>query len=262
MRAERHSVTVHAKSLDHAIKDAAKTLGVTHDQLDYELVSKTDAGGLLSFFGGKKVEIKAWSKEKTSSDRSNGRSKARAPRPVEVEAEKAELTEKELADLIEDLRGFCKGICQFMTDDKVEIEAHLDGDRLTLNVKNEYLADQIIKNPRLAESFEHILRKKPRYLKRELPFRIFVDANGLRINRENELVEMAKDLSMQVSENQRPIVLNYKSSYDRKIIHMALDRDDRVYTKSIGSGSNRKLMILPARAGDQKGQHNESEYDS
>lgn len=259
MRAERNSVTVHAKSLEHAIKDAAKTLGVSHDQLDYELVSKTDAGGLLSFFGGKKVEIKAWSKA------TNGSRSAKASRPAktkEVESEVAELTEKEMADLIEDLRGFCKGICQFMTDDEVEIEAQLNEDRLTLNVKNEYLADQIIKNPRLAESFEHILRKKPRYLKRELPFRIFVDANGLRINRENELVEMAKDLSMQVFENQRPIVLNYKSSYDRKIIHMALDRDDRVYTKSIGSGSNRKLMILPARDGDQKGQRNESEYNS
>ena len=28
---------------------------------------------------------------------------------------------------------------------------------------------------------------------------------------------------------------------------MALDKDDLVYTKSIGSGSNRKLMILPQK---------------
>ncbi len=28
---------------------------------------------------------------------------------------------------------------------------------------------------------------------------------------------------------------------------MALDADDRVYTKSIGSGPNRKLMILPVK---------------
>ena len=45
----------------------------------------------------------------------------------------------------------------------------------------------------------------------------------------------------------KPAILDYKSSYDRKIIHMALDQDDRVYTKSIGSGPNRKLMILPAK---------------
>ena len=41
--------------------------------------------------------------------------------------------------------------------------------------------------------------------------------------------------------------MTHKSSYDRKIIHMALDKDDLVYTKSIGSGANRKLMILPSK---------------
>jgi spoIIIJ-associated protein len=58
---------------------------------------------------------------------------------------------------------------------------------------------------------------------------------------------MAKDLSEKVHENKKPIVLNYKSPYERKIIHMALDKDDRVYTKSIGSGPGRKLMILPSQ---------------
>ncbi|MEZ4743631.1 MAG: R3H domain-containing nucleic acid-binding protein [Bdellovibrionota bacterium] len=61
---------------------------------------------------------------------------------------------------------------------------------------------------------------------------------------------MANDLSIKVSENKRPVVLNYKSSYDRKIIHMALDKDEKVYTKSIGSGPNRKLMILPIDGAD------------
>jgi hypothetical protein len=32
---------------------------------------------------------------------------------------------------------------------------------------------------------------------------------------------------------------------------MALDKDDRVYTKSIGTGPNRKLMILPIRKKDE-----------
>ena len=68
------------------------------------------------------------------------------------------------------------------------------------------------------------------------------------------LIEMAHDLSDKVHEKQKPIVLNYKSSYDRKIIHMALDKNDKVYTKSIGSGANRKLMILPVKQ-DQANQH-------
>ena len=40
---------------------------------------------------------------------------------------------------------------------------------------------------------------------------------------------------------------------------MALDKDDRVYTKSIGSGPNRKLMILPSK-GSPVGEDSPQEY--
>jgi spoIIIJ-associated protein len=46
-------------------------------------------------------------------------------------------------------------------------------------------------------------------------------------------------------------VLDYKSAADRKIIHMALENDTRVYTKSIGNGPSRKLMILLSRGRKQ-----------
>lgn len=158
------------------------------------------------------------------------------------------LSKKEVDNLIEDLKTFCAGICEFLVGKPVEIDAYLDKERLTLDIEDQKLASQVLKNTRLAESMEHILRKKPRYLKRELPFRIFVDACGIRAKREVELAEMAKDLSQKVIQHRKPIVLNYKSSYDRRIIHLALDKDERVYTKSIGTGVNRKLMILPAKA--------------
>jgi len=239
MRAEQKTINVQAKNLDQALKNAAVNLGVAPDSVQYEIISQTDAG-LLSFLGGRRIEIKAWSAKPAP--------RASAP-STESGVQLPPLTAKEIEDLVEDLRVFCKTICEFIAGEDVDVTTELEGERLIVNINSEYLAEKIAKNARLAESLEHILRKKPRYLKRELPFRIFVDARGMRADRETELVEMAKDLSSQVVENQKPIVLNYKSSYDRKIIHMALDKDDRVYTKSIGSGANRKLMILPVKPG-------------
>ena len=58
---------------------------------------------------------------------------------------------------------------------------------------------------------------------------------------------MAQELSTKVYKNKRSITLKDKSSYDRKIIHMALDADKRVYTKSVGVGFRRRLMIIPRR---------------
>jgi spoIIIJ-associated protein len=249
------TITVHAKSIDHALKKAALDLGVAKEDIEYELISQTDAG-LLSFLGGRRVEIKAWS-SKVVPPPVKATPSRRAQIEEEDEINREPLEGRELEDLVEDLRSFCAGVCRFIAETpEVAVTASLEDERLTLNIDNEDLAQQIGKNSRLAESLEHILRKKPRYLKRELPFRIFVDARGIRASRELELVEMAKDLSLKVAENQRPIVLNYKSSYDRKIIHMALDKDERVYTKSIGTGANRKLMILPVK--DDGQDHGES----
>jgi spoIIIJ-associated protein len=160
---------------------------------------------------------------------------------------KEPLAPEQVDALVNELKDFCAGICGAIAGEPVTVTGAVEDGRLVLNVESEYVAQQIAKNSKLAEAMEHILRKKPRHLRQELPFRIFVDVGGLRKKRESDLVQMAHDLSAKVHENKRPIVLNYKSSYDRKIIHMALDKDERVYTKSIGSGPNRKLMILPSR---------------
>ncbi|MGE0171765.1 MAG: protein jag [Oligoflexales bacterium] len=271
MQKQQSKVRVTAKSLEEAISEAARDLGIPDENVDFEIVSQSN-GGLFSFFGNKKVELLAWDKRGTKPEKKVvPDAKIEAPPPprraarsiakddgldtdeVASEEPKVELTAEEVEALKEDLRNFCAEICSYIVGEKVEVRALVEDDRLVLDINNDEIMTQISKNTKLAESMEHILRKKPRYLKRELPFRIFVDVNGVRQKREQDLIEMAQDLSAKVSENKRPIVLNYKSSYDRKIIHMALDKDDRVYTKSIGSGPNRKLMILPAtkKAGEQ-----------
>lgn len=264
MQNQKNESRVSAKNLEKALAKGAALLGVAQEELKYRVISKTN-GGFFSFLG-RKIEIAVWvaPKRARNNNQNGGRRKSRRPakheaapkkqmpRQTQTEAQ-PEMTSDEIAALKDDLTTFCAGICSHMFGENVDVESHIDGDRLVVNIENEYLAAQVAKNGKLAESLEHILRKKPRHLKRELPFRIFVDVQGLRQKREADLAEMAHDLSEKVSRNKRPIVLNYKSSYDRKIIHMTLDKDERVYTKSIGSGPNRKLMILPSK---RKGEGN------
>ena len=238
-------IRVTAKTVEVAIKEAATLLNIEPKAVGYRVVSQTN-GGFFSFLA-KKVEIAAWAKEAGRSTTKRSRGQGRG----EQESSSVALSPAEIDELKEDLRSFCAGICGYISDGDVQVSAELEDQRLVLNIDDEYLSAQIAKNSKLAESLEHILRKKPRHLKRELPFRIFVDVKGVRQKREGDLVELARDLSEKVHENRRPIVLNYKSSYDRKIIHMALDKDDRVYTKSIGTGPNRKLMILPIKNKDE-----------
>ena len=263
----REAVTIESKSLELALVKAAGALGVTQDDIAYEIIKEETGKGLFSFFKNPIVEIKACVKTKPTLEGRTAHDRSRSQRPerqrpvkeardgdyddeeFDSDEPREELSPDKVDALRDELRDFCAGIVSRVAGEPVTVDARIDDGRLVMDVQSEYIAQQINKNTKLAEAMEHILRKKPRHLRQELPFRIFVDVSGLRRKREEDLIQMAFDLSAKVHENKRPIVLNYKSSYDRKIIHMALDKDTRVYTKSIGSGPNRKLMILPSRDG-------------
>ena len=230
------SVTVEEKSLQLALVKAAGLLSITQDLLEHKVLEKKN--GIFGIFG-KKILIEAWKK---------GDRRARPSLRSAANPEPIALSPKEIQGLKNELVTSLQTLCKLMTGSAVTVTSDLQEDRLVLNIEDQALAEQVAKNGKLAEALEHILRKCPKHLKQELPFRVFLDAKGIRREREENLIEMAQDLSAKVFENKKPVVLNYKSSYDRKIIHMALDKDDRVYTKSIGSGNNRKLMILPSSA--------------
>jgi spoIIIJ-associated protein len=243
-------VRIKAKKLEQALTLAAEKLNAHVDDLEYEVVSQT--GGGLLFFLGRSIEIRAWKKEEKRAARSKTRhaKQQQHEQPAKDESAAELYSPEEIDALVKDLRDFCEKICSYITGEELKVTARLVDERLVLDVDSDALANLMAKNSKLAESLEHILRKRPRHIKRELPFRVFVDVNGGRREREESLVALAQDLSDKVNQNKKPIVLNYRSAYDRKIIHMALDKDERVYTRSIGHGSNRKLMILPIKDGE------------
>ena len=243
-------VIITAKTLDLALIRAAGQLGTSSDRVEHQI--KTETSGFLGL--GKKITIEAWKNSGRSKSRSTKGAKSLSKRHPKrhrtsnnENTEKTVLSSDQVAKLKEELTDFLGNVAELTVGEKVSVESALENGRLTLDIKSEYLAEQFLKNSKIADSFEHLLKKKPRHIKQELPFRVFVDAQGVRVSREIELSEMARNLSEKVFSENKPVVLNYKSSYDRKIIHMTLDKDDRVYTKSIGKGPSRKLMILPSK---------------
>lgn len=247
MDKQQDAIRVQGNSLAEALAEAAERLGVDQSRLRYETVERSK--GFLSFLSPRRTEIDAWVVSAVMTSVASSRP---VGMPADVEdadlsIPKRVLSQSEIEELRDDLGAFWTGICERMVGQPVHCTATLADGRLVLDADDEFLAQQIIRNSKLAEALENVIRKKPRHLKQELPFRVFVDARSQRTQREQELIQMAKEMSDKVCQSQRPIVLNNRCAYDRKIIHMALDQDKRVFTKSIGSGSGRKLMILPAR---------------
>jgi spoIIIJ-associated protein len=82
---------------------------------------------------------------------------------------------------------------------------------------------------------------------------IVVDSEEYRKRREESLLGMAERIREKVKKSQKPLSLSHMNAHDRRIIHLALQEDETIVTKSRGEGEYRKVIVLPARKGNNGG---------
>ena len=270
-------ISVSAKNLELAIIKAAGELRISPADVSHKVNSQSSG-----FFGfGKKITIEAWDGslvKKRAHSTQSAKSKATAKKPYKKTAHQNHKSNKQkkyvnnskqkrlefknkidsfdfnsekTQKVIQDLSEFFALILKNGFNIGSEIVTKIDksnnyGPRLILDVQSNQFAELLTSNDQLAEALEHVLRKKPKHLKKQLPVKIFVDGCGNRASKESELSKLAKITSDKVYNTNQSISLNYKSAYDRKIIHRVLGNDPRVKTRSVGKGAQRKLIVTPA----------------
>jgi spoIIIJ-associated protein len=72
-----------------------------------------------------------------------------------------------------------------------------------------------------------------------------------RIRRENELRKLARRAADQVEKTGRKQVLEPMPPNERRIVHMALRENAKVYTESTGEEPYRKVSVYPAEDQEQ-----------
>jgi spoIIIJ-associated protein len=78
---------------------------------------------------------------------------------------------------------------------------------------------------------------------------IVIDTEEYRKRREESLVALAMRLGEKVKKTKKPVTVGHMNAHDRRVIHMAMQDDETLTTKSRGEGEYRKIVILPARRG-------------
>ena len=79
--------------------------------------------------------------------------------------------------------------------------------------------------------------------------RIIIDTEEYRKRREQSLVALAVRLGEKVKKTKKPVTVGHMNAHDRRVIHMAMQNDETLTTKSRGEGEYRKILILPVRRG-------------
>lgn len=241
-----------AKNKDEALRLAAEELGVTMEELDYEVVR--EAKGLMKLLAGSEAEIVAWVKAEAEEEKKQAENKERKPekkaekKPVEKTEKKStpKAAKKEEKDIVipktavDDAILFLKGLLSRMG---LEAELHVRLDNaINIDVSGEKMGLLIGKRGDTLDAVQyltslHVNRNKGQYIK------INVDTENYRAKREETLVHLARGLQRNVLRDKKPITLEPMSPNERRIIHSALQHYKNIRTYSIGEEPNRKVVV-------------------
>lgn len=204
-------IEVSAKTVNDAVTDALVRLGVTSDQLEYEVISEGSTGFLG--FGSKPAVIKV--RKKYSPE--------------------------------ESVREFLNQVFEAMKLD-VEILINYDEENSLIEVefKGVEMGVLIGKRGQTLDSLQYLTnlvvnKQSDHYVKVKL------DTEDYRKRRKDTLENLAKNISYKVKRTKRPVALEPMNPYERRVIHSALQNDRFVSTHSEGEEPYRHVVVTLKR---------------
>ena len=195
------------KTVDDAITDALVKLGVTSDQLEYEVLEEAKSGFLG--FNSRPAKIKAWKKFTVKDKVNEFLQSIFHAMNLEVEIIIKESDEENVLDV--ELKGTEMGV--------------LIGKRGQTLDSLQYLTSLVVN------------KGKSDYI------RVKLDTEDYRRRRKETLENLARGIAYKVKKTRKPVVLEPMNPYERRIIHSALQSDPYVMTHSEGEEPFRKVVI-------------------
>ena len=200
-------IEISAKNVDDAITQATVQLGITSDQLEYEVLDKGSTGFLG--IGSKNAVIKA--RKKFSIDEN----------VVEFLSSIFDAMKMEVESLVA------------VNEEEHIIEVELKGDDMGILIgKRGQTLDSLQYLTNLA-----INKHSDEY------YKVKIDTEDYRKRRKETLENLAKNIAYKVKRTKRPVSLEPMNPFERRIIHSALQNDRYVTTHSEGDEPYRHVVV-------------------
>ena len=204
-----NTIEISGKTEDEAIASALAQLGLDRDEVSIEIIERAKSG----FLGI-----------------------GSSPAVVRVSYE---VKEQSLQERVED---FLTGLLERMgVQAELEITEKENG-ALHVNLSGESMGMIIGRRGETLDAIQHLTNYA---VNRGLDKRthISVDAENYRAKREESLVHLAEKMAAKVVKYKRSMALEPMNSYERHVIHTALQDYEGVTTASTGTEPNRRVVV-------------------
>lgn len=203
-------IETNGKTVEEAIKKACQEFNLPEERLNIEIIS-VGTSGLFGLVGIKKAKIRASLKEVESRD-------------------KLENAKKTLEDILARLKV------------DANVNAKDLGDKILLNINGDGSGLLIGRRGRTLDALQHIVDKIVNRSSGDRKW-IVIDTEGYRERRAESLKNLALKLGEKVKRLEKPVYMTPLNAHDRMVIHMTLQGDAKLITKSKGDGHLRKVVI-------------------
>lgn len=220
-----------AKTVEDATNAALQELGVSRDRVEIEVIEEPTKG-FLGFLGGKPAKVRVTLKpEAPLASVPAVKTAAAAPKVSAASEEQPVRIAKEfLTSIFANMKL------------KVMIEKMTQEDGVLLNLRGDDLGILIGKHGQTLDALQYLVNLAANK-DAETRIRIVLDVEDYRKRRAETLTQLAIRLADKVKRRGERVILEPMSPHERKIIHMALQGDDRINTYSEGEEPFRKVVI-------------------
>ncbi len=219
------------KTKEEALANACKELGLTEEEMETEVLSY-GSSGIFGLVGVKRAKIRVAVPESVAP--------ATAPAaPAEPETETE--TVPASTDIVQTAKEAVDEIVSHIADD-TSVTATATADEITLEVHGGNAALLIGKHGKTLDALQYLVQ---RIVQKQggTRIRVTVDVEGYRSRRKDSLSRLALRLSEKVKQTGKPATIKPMNAYDRRIVHLALKKENKVRTQSKGTGTFRKVVI-------------------
>ena len=223
---------------DEAISAALAELGMDRDDVSVEIVERAKSGFLG--IGASPAVIRVSYEVEDE------------PEELMTEAAEEFVTEAEVVDENADyaaVRSFLSGLLEHM-DVKAQLEiGPRDNGGINVNISGNGMGAIIGRRGETLDAIQHLTnyvvnRGSDKHM------HISVDAESYRSKREDSLTKLAEKMAEKAIKYKRSMALEPMNSYERHVIHTALQNYEGVTTSSTGVEPNRRVVVSYVKGED------------
>lgn len=228
------------KTVEEAKEKALQQLGaaVENVEVDFEIIDMPKPK-TLGLFGGNDAKVRVFAEIEGVEERKVEKTAEVVVKPLVKSAEMDKKTEKKTIE-------YLKTILETMGVENVKVEVRIEEDGTKIDFDGDNLGVAIGRKGETIDAIQHLISLVANKGQDEY-IRISLNPGEYRQKREQVLINLAKKSAVKAKKFNKNIMLEAMNSYERRIVHNAVQEVEGVESWSIGENDHRRVCIGTSR---------------